>query len=345
MTPRLNLNRSQRIVTTLVLALLVMVTAIGITSQIKTSFVRVTPGPVYNLAASLTGPNLNTELSSQALYLTTVDAKRLSIWDYVINEVHPSGQLEITNTSAPTISTAQSDMIELGLLQSSKDVALIVAQNHVIGQSALTPVGAKVLYISPGSPAANSKLRTNDVISAVGDTKITSDTDLTAALATQNQTPVELTVTRGAQTLHIVLPTGQKDVINSGLTTATATVGTSPYNVDLSGVGGPSGGLLLALTYTTAMTSGSLTGNHVVAGTGTISTTGQVGSIAGIADKVHAAAAAGATVFFAPATDSFDAKTAAKGTKLTVVPVTTYTQALTWLCDHGSKSSACQISK
>ena len=48
--PVRNFTRSQRLVSAFVLTVLVLIAAIGITSQIKTNLILVTPGPVYNLA-------------------------------------------------------------------------------------------------------------------------------------------------------------------------------------------------------------------------------------------------------------------------------------------------------
>lgn len=339
-----NFTRSQRLVSAFVLTVLVLIAAIGITSQIKTNLILVTPGPVYNLATSITGPNLNPELSKQSLYLTTIDAKRLSVWDYVAHQFHPTGQLEVSDPSGSTLSTATSDSIEEALLTSSQNVALIVAQDHVIGSSALAPVGAQVIYVTPGSPTAAANIRTGDVITAVAGTPVTTDTELAAALQGNTGQAVVFTVVTNGTSRQVTVPASPGATQpNLGLNVVTKTTGTSPYTLNLTGVGGPSGGLLMALNYTAAMTQGSLTGKHIVAGTGTIATTGQVGPIAGIADKVHAAASAGADVFFAPQQNAYDATTAAKGTKLQVVPVATYAQALSWLCHHGATSAACLI--
>lgn len=75
-----------------------------------------------------------------------------------------------------------------------------------------------------------------------------------------------------------------------------------PITVDiqLQNVGGPSGGQMFALGIIDKLTPGALTGGAEVAGTGTITGTGEVGSIGGIVQKLHGAADAGAEVFLAP---------------------------------------------
>jgi PDZ domain-containing protein len=250
--------------------------------------------------------------------------------------------LEQADTSSPALSQAQSDSIESALLTSSADTALIVAQHHLALRQSFSADGATVLYVTPHSAAALAQLTPADRITQVNATPVTQAADLATALATPPTTPTSFTVVRNGATLHLTAPVTAYPQPDLGLTVSTATTGSSPYTLSLPGVGGPSGGLLLALTYTSALSTGSLTGPNTVAGTGTLDTAGNIGSIAGITQKVQAAAAAGATVFFAPSTDSYAATTAAQGTKLTVVPVSTYTQALHWLCAHHATSSACQ---
>ena len=69
----------------------------------------------------------------------------------------------------------------------------------------------------------------------------------------------------------------------------------------VEGIGGPSAGLMFALTIYDRATPGSLGGKARIAGTGTISLSGDVGPIGGIPHKLEGAAATGARHFLAPA--------------------------------------------
>ncbi|HEU0089694.1 MAG TPA: PDZ domain-containing protein [Pseudonocardiaceae bacterium] len=71
--------------------------------------------------------------------------------------------------------------------------------------------------------------------------------------------------------------------------------------ISLSDVGGPSAGLMFALSIVDKLTPGALAGNTFVAGTGEIGPTGDVGLIGGIPFKMMRARQAGATVFLVPA--------------------------------------------
>jgi len=100
----------------------------------------------------------------------------------------------------------------------------------------------------------------------------------------------------------------------------------------LGNVTGPSGGLMFSLSLLDLMTPGDLSGGHHVAGTGTISPTGEVGAIGGIRLKMIAARNAGADYFLAPKSNCDEIiGHVPKG--LTVRAVDTYEDALNMLSD------------
>ncbi len=71
-------------------------------------------------------------------------------------------------------------------------------------------------------------------------------------------------------------------------------------NIQLENVGGPSAGMMFALGIIDKLTPGPINGGEFVAGTGTISSTGEVGAIGGIVQKMWGAKNAGADWFLAP---------------------------------------------
>lgn len=71
--------------------------------------------------------------------------------------------------------------------------------------------------------------------------------------------------------------------------------------ISLADIGGPSAGLMFALSIVDKLTPGALTGNRFVAGTGEITADGSVQPIGGIPFKMIRARQAGATVFLVPA--------------------------------------------
>lgn len=96
----------------------------------------------------------------------------------------------------------------------------------------------------------------------------------------------------------------------------------------IENIGGPSGGLMLALGIVDLLTPGTLTGGEVVAGTGTITMDGQIGPIGGIAQKLVGARESGAEWFLAPASNC-DEVVGRVPQGLDVVAVETLAEAVT----------------
>jgi PDZ domain-containing protein len=101
-----------------------------------------------------------------------------------------------------------------------------------------------------------------------------------------------------------------------------------PIDVDfnISGVGGPSAGLIFAIGIIEKLTAEDLLRGRNIAGTGTITASGRVGGIGGIEEKMIGASRIGATVFLAPFENCPDMKNIPKGLK--VIPVSTLEQAM-----------------
>lgn len=97
--------------------------------------------------------------------------------------------------------------------------------------------------------------------------------------------------------------------------------------ISLADVGGPSAGLMFALSIVDKLTPGPLAGDTFVAGTGEIGTGGEVGPIGGIPFKMIRARDEGATVFLVPAGNCDEAvQRAPDGLRL--VRVNTLTDAI-----------------
>jgi PDZ domain-containing protein len=94
----------------------------------------------------------------------------------------------------------------------------------------------------------------------------------------------------------------------------------------LADVGGPSAGLLFSLGVIDKLdgdgSGGDLTGGRVIAGTGTIDTSGKVGAVGGVTLKTQAAHRDGATVFLVPEAECADAE-AELPEGMRLIPVTT----------------------
>jgi Lon-like protease len=103
-----------------------------------------------------------------------------------------------------------------------------------------------------------------------------------------------------------------------------------PFEVDLidqQGIGGPSAGLMLALTIYDLVSPEDLAAGRVIVGTGTIDSNGVVGSIGSVSEKTITAIARGADVILVPAQQVADAQEAAQG-RIRVIGVATFDDAL-----------------
>lgn len=92
-------------------------------------------------------------------------------------------------------------------------------------------------------------------------------------------------------------------------------------------IGGPSGGLMLALAVYDLFADEDLVAGRTVAGTGTLDLAGRVGRVGGVDKKVVSATDAGADVFLVPAGLEEVAREAAQG-DIEIVPVETFEDAL-----------------
>ena len=100
-----------------------------------------------------------------------------------------------------------------------------------------------------------------------------------------------------------------------------ALVYVSPVDVtiQLGNVGGPSAGLMFAMTIVDKLTPGSLTQGLPVAGTGTIDAHGRVGAIGGAQQKIVGADRQGAELFLLPEGNCADVEDVPDG--MTLIPV------------------------
>ncbi len=111
-----------------------------------------------------------------------------------------------------------------------------------------------------------------------------------------------------------------------------------PYAIQTVNVAGSSGGLLQTLSIFNQLTETDYTHGLKIGGTGTISTSGYVGPIGGVSQKVIAAARDGLDIFFVPAENYLDAVETNElmNLELNIVKVETFEDAVTYLVEEGA---------
>ncbi len=194
------------------------------------------------------------------------------------------------------------------------------------------PKGFGIFTVSPDS-LNKAVLKAGDEFSSVGGTAVTDQASLVKALGSHKAgDKVAINIVRAGQkqTVQVTLgpPTAGSSTPKLGVSVGAGCLLPFQVTLSLSGIGGPSAGLMFSLGIIDKISDHDLTRGRFIAGTGTIDQDGNVGQIGGIALKMIAARRAGATVFLAPASNCADVKGNIPG-GLDVVKVSTLHEAIT----------------
>jgi PDZ domain-containing protein len=309
---------NRRILTLLVA--LVPILAFGILlSAVTVPFVGLGPGPTFDTLGEVEGKEVvdieGTEVhdTSGHLNMTTVSqsdgitlGQALALWISGRDQLVPRALVYPPEKSKDEIDDANTKDFKR-----SEDSAEYAALSYLKYPSAVT-----VDSVTDPGPSVG-KLKAGDAIDMVNDKPIANLEEFTALL--KETKPGD----------QLVIDYRRKSE-NEPLGTTTITLGDNPdrdygylgvsvldapwaaFTIDfnLANVGGPSAGLMFSLAVVDKLTTGDLNGGKFVAGTGTITDDGKVGSIGGITHKMLAAREAGATVFLVPADNCAEARTA-----------------------------------
>jgi PDZ domain-containing protein len=185
----------------------------------------------------------------------------------------------------------------------SQDTAIAVALTE-LGYHLDTHI--EVTGVSPHGPS-DGKLEPRDRIVALDGQQVGDIDDLFAALddvSPGDRVTVEVRRSGADRSFPITTASSPDDPDRAILGVLVGTGYDFPFDVRVridDSIGGPSAGLVFALSVYDTLTPGALTDGHVVAGTGTIAPDGKVGPIGGIREKLVAAERADAELFLVPA--------------------------------------------
>lgn len=230
------------------------------------------------------------------------------------------------------------------MMVSSQDSATAVALRE-LGHEVKQVV--EVLNVGTDVPA-EGKLKVRDIIRAVNGKTITSSQDIVDIVeATKPGESLTFSITRKKIDNDVrVTPKLIDGKPRVGITPGPGfefpfdvTVGIDPT------IGGPSAGLLFSLAIYDTLTPGSLTGDAIVAGTGTIDSDGKVGPIGGIQQKIAASRDADAALFLVPPDNCADV-VGLDDPGLRLVRAETMHKAVkaikAWVEDHDAKLPTCE---
>ncbi|HEV2426925.1 MAG TPA: PDZ domain-containing protein [Acidimicrobiales bacterium] len=342
--------------------MVVALVAVTVLQHVTTDVYSLTPGVAQPVAPLITVSGLATDPPRDNILLTDVYLTPLSAWQWLTSHLQSHVQY-VTSGQLVEPGIPTSELNAQGYLEryDSKEAAEVSALRALGWTIPSTPDGAVVVGVVASSPAHSAGVHVADRVVALNGRAVTTACSLVRAME-----PV-----RPGNTVSLALARAR--VSASGSITWRATrvvrlrVTRSPPNggqvgcgglhadrawlgveiedgvhyslpgritINTADIGGPSAGLAMALTLVELLSSGSITGRTVVAATGTISPSGLVGDVGGVAEKTIAVERAGATLFLVPPVEVATARAAASP-GLTVMGVSSLAQALLDLRERG----------
>ena len=323
-----------RRILTLIVALVPIVAFGVLLSLVTVPYVSLGPGPTFNTLGEVDGKQVvdiegaDVHPTSGNLNMTTVSQRddltlgqALTLWMSGREQLVPRDLVYPSNKSKDEIDQANSTDFKQS--EASAEYAALGYLKY--------PLAVTVQKVNDPGPSAG-KLRPGDAIDGVNGKPVASLDQFTGIMKKtkpgdnvvldyrRKNSPAGIaTVTLGSA------PDRDSGVLGVGVVEAPW----APFAIDfnLANIGGPSAGLMFSLAVVDKLTTGDLNNGKFVAGTGTITSEGKVGSIGGITHKMLAAREAGATVFLVP-TDNCDEAKSAHERGLELVKVDTLTRAV-----------------
>jgi Lon-like protease len=297
------------------------------------------PGPAEDTLQLVSVEGARSYSSTGQLLLTTVavqddlsfrawiDARTSRIVDAVPRErIYPPG-------------SDRDDVAEMNaaLMADSQLVATIAALEE-LGYE-LEGEGALVAAVT--EDAVTDELEPGDVIVAVDGATVRESRDVVDLVqASRPGEVVELRVAgaSGERLVRVTLGGSPEDadLPYIGILLTTELDLPVDVSIDAGVIGGPSAGLMFALSIIDRLGAEDLTGGAVIAGTGTVDRDGVIGAVGGVRQKIVGATdgesgGRPATVFLVPRGNLEDARSATVPRDVLLVPVGTLEEALTAL--------------
>ena len=285
----------------------------GLALLLPTPYILESPGPAVDLLGERDGQDVLRvdegvpDEGEGTLAMTTVmiggpPISTTSVFELGRGLLDPAVDVVPRELMYPTgVSSEEVGEANTAAMSDSEQTAAAAAL-HELGRT--VPQTLVVHELVPGGPAEGVMRPGDEVLAAAGEPVHDLD-DVRAAVGVAGPDPVTLTVRRDGAERELRVPVaaapeGAPQPWQMGA--LIETVFDVPLDVELTvpDIGGPSAGLMFALTVLERMTPGAMTGGARIAGTGTITGDGVVGPIGGIPQKVRGAAKAGATTFLAP---------------------------------------------
>jgi len=312
-------NGVNRRILTLLVALVPVVAFGVLLSVVQVPFVSLGPGPTFNTlgeidgkqVVDIEGPDATVHPTSGHLNMTTVSQRdgltlgqAITLWMSGREQLVPRDLVYPPDKSKDEIDEANT-----ADFKNSEDSAEYAALSFL-----KYPMAVTVQNVTDPGPSAG-KLQDGDAIDGVNGKPVANLDEFQALLKEtkpgdklvidyrrKNAPPGEATITLGDNP--------DRDYGYLGIAVLDAPWAPFDIEFNLANIGGPSAGLMFSLAVVDKLTTGDLNDGKFIAGTGTISGDGKVGSIGGITHKMLAASEAGAEVFLVPADNCTEARSA-----------------------------------
>lgn len=330
---------SRQLATVIVGAVLCVALA-ALSAILRVPYVVLSPGPTVNtLGADRGTPVITisghpTEQTTGHLNLTTVsaDTQRTTMFRALVGWLSRSEVVVPYDSIYPPNKTRQQQ-------EDADKQDFVQSQNNAVAAAACQlkfPKGIAVDAVEPDSPNVGV-LKVHDQFLSVNGTSTPDDATLKTVLSkTHVGDKIPAVVLRNNVKTPVILTLGTPNKGSSnpriGIQLVQGCLMPFDVKVDLTGIGGPSAGLMFTLGIIDKLGPDDLTHGRFIAGTGEIGTDGTVGKIGGIQLKMLGAKRDGASVFLAPADNCSDVVgNIPKG--LDVIKVSTLDDAITALED------------
>jgi PDZ domain-containing protein len=326
---------------------IIVVVAVAVSSRIDLNYYAIQPGTAQSVQQFITVPADKRHPVTRPVLLTDVEEGRVTALSYLVYKLQSDTALypedAVTGGTPPSQLIAQGNL-EMSQAEADAKTAALRSLGYTV---TATAAGAVIFGTFPGTPAY-PLLKVGDVVTAVDKVPTPNAQQLTTTLEHYHSgQTVTLTVRRGGTAAPVpVAVTLKRTVVDlGGGQTATLNLGIEPedqvdftypfpVNINVTNIGGPSAGLAMTLGVIDALTSGSITGGHTIAATGTIDSEGDVGDVGGVPQKTVAVENAGASVFIVPRQE-YKAALSKDRPGLKIYEVSTLAQALAVLKLHG----------
>lgn len=274
-----------------------------------------------------------TELTGE-LGLLTVHVDQPSIVDTVIAWLDDDRQLRRRDRVVPA-EFDQREYLQLQQREFRRTFRVAAAVGlRAAGFETSVRTAVQVVGVLPEGPAAGV-LRIGDVVRTFEGTPV-STTDQLVAAARDVRVGEELTlgIERDGQPRTVTVVAGRVPGLaqpGMGITLHTWEEDIElPVDVELidqQGIGGPSAGMMVALTVYDLLAEEDLVAGRHVVGTGTVDGDGSVGPVGSIREKTRTAVVSGADLMLVPASQAAQAAEAADG-RLGILGVSTVEEAV-----------------